>query len=602
MLGAGSPCCCAATRPGRPGLPATPELPETGNRLSRTQETLHFSVARRLAERHGGRLTSWNSLEGRCRHASRAAGVTHPPGAALPRRRPGLRGVVLLLPVLASVAGAALLGVERHVEAERRDAEAAAFMIAAAGAEAAAQHVARILEWVETLHDLCATLWDARAGELRADTELLGAHLNQLVAEGRVGVRQVAAIDANGRLGWTTIPNALPEDLSDRKQFRLHREGRTAALVGAPRLDHDSGRWSLLVSRPVIGRGDVFLGVVVVALDPLALSRDLADLRVIEGAFATVVRPDGRILARSLDPQRFLGSQAPASVAALAQGLPQGRFRVPADLGGTPRLVAFRQVPGHELSVGFALPVDGVEGAVARLRRLLRAAVLAGTVAVGATGLFVLAIRARAAERAETAREEARRRRAEEVLEALPGAAYRGLVDAEGRFLRLFVSSAIARMTGFPAASFAQPGSIRALMDAEAMAGREAFFRRVRASGEALVEHRLRTADGRRIWVREHCRLVGPVATGAAEVVGLMTDITGERRLQASAMAAAKLATLGEMATGIAHELNQPCATIPLARRSGGAGTRPAATPPCCPPRRGAGSRRSRARPSACAA
>ncbi len=47
-----------------PDLPDTPDLPESGTALSRTQETLHFSVARRLAERQGGRLTSWNGPGG----------------------------------------------------------------------------------------------------------------------------------------------------------------------------------------------------------------------------------------------------------------------------------------------------------------------------------------------------------------------------------------------------------------------------------------------------------------------------------------------------------------------------------------------------------
>jgi len=39
-------------------LPTAPELPATGTPHSRTQETLRFSVARRIAEHIGGRLTS----------------------------------------------------------------------------------------------------------------------------------------------------------------------------------------------------------------------------------------------------------------------------------------------------------------------------------------------------------------------------------------------------------------------------------------------------------------------------------------------------------------------------------------------------------------
>jgi CheY-like chemotaxis protein len=47
-----------------PALPAGPELPDTSSPMARTQETLGFAVARRIAESLGGRLTSGNVGEG----------------------------------------------------------------------------------------------------------------------------------------------------------------------------------------------------------------------------------------------------------------------------------------------------------------------------------------------------------------------------------------------------------------------------------------------------------------------------------------------------------------------------------------------------------
>ena len=47
-----------------PDLPTGAELPPTGTVYSRTQETLRFAVARRIAMRLGGRLTSCNTAEG----------------------------------------------------------------------------------------------------------------------------------------------------------------------------------------------------------------------------------------------------------------------------------------------------------------------------------------------------------------------------------------------------------------------------------------------------------------------------------------------------------------------------------------------------------
>lgn len=47
-----------------PDLPTGAELPPSGTVYSRTQETLRFAVARRIAMRLGGRLTSCNAAEG----------------------------------------------------------------------------------------------------------------------------------------------------------------------------------------------------------------------------------------------------------------------------------------------------------------------------------------------------------------------------------------------------------------------------------------------------------------------------------------------------------------------------------------------------------
>jgi len=50
--------------------------------------------------------------------------------------------------------------------------------------------------------------------------------------------------------------------------------------------------------------------------------------------------------------------------------------------------------------------------------------------------------------------------------------------------------------------------------------------------------------------------------------VGVMRDISERQRLQGELVQASKLATLGEMATGVAHELNQPLNVIRMAAES----------------------------------
>ena len=87
--------------------------------------------------------------------------------------------------------------------------------------------------------------------------------------------------------------------------------------------------------------------------------------------------------------------------------------------------------------------------------------------------------------------------------------------------------------------------------------------------GHAIGELRLRARDGTMRLLQVRMR-ANPRADGEPEVIAIWTDVTQEREVAAQAAQAAqaalsgRLATLGEMASGIAHELNQPLTAIVL--------------------------------------
>lgn len=83
--------------------------------------------------------------------------------------------------------------------------------------------------------------------------------------------------------------------------------------------------------------------------------------------------------------------------------------------------------------------------------------------------------------------------------------------------------------------------------------------------GETQSELRLRQPDGSWRWVRHRVRLLHRDTDGGGEVVGYIMNVDAERAAEARAMAAARLASLGEMAAGLAHELKQPLQAISLA-------------------------------------
>lgn len=74
--------------------------------------------------------------------------------------------------------------------------------------------------------------------------------------------------------------------------------------------------------------------------------------------------------------------------------------------------------------------------------------------------------------------------------------------------------------------------------------------------------------DGTPYWVVANITPLKDDAGDITHFVGVQEDITEKRDQQAQLIQASKLATLGEMATGVAHELNQPLNIIRMAAES----------------------------------
>ncbi|MDH0300768.1 MULTISPECIES: ATP-binding protein [unclassified Pseudomonas] len=83
------------------------------------------------------------------------------------------------------------------------------------------------------------------------------------------------------------------------------------------------------------------------------------------------------------------------------------------------------------------------------------------------------------------------------------------------------------------------------------------------ADGYHTVTCRVRHADGRYRWFEIACRAIRETYTGAVvEIVAVSRDITLRIEAQESLAHSARVATLGELASGIAHEINQPLAAV----------------------------------------
>lgn len=163
-------------------------------------------------------------------------------------------------------------------------------------------------------------------------------------------------------------------------------------------------------------------------------------------------------------------------------------------------------------------------------------------------------LRAALAERLEAARELAL------LIDAMPGALQRLRPDENGHWQAVFTSRSLATLLGTDDPETAAATLRDGLVPADAdmlLACQNAAL----ADGEAACEVEFRPPGLEPRILRAALRF-NPRGDHCPELIAVWTDITEDRLRRARLAHADRLSTLGEMAAGLAHELNQPLAAI----------------------------------------
>lgn len=151
----------------------------------------------------------------------------------------------------------------------------------------------------------------------------------------------------------------------------------------------------------------------------------------------------------------------------------------------------------------------------------------------------------------------------ERLVYRSPIAIWCGQVGQDGMVNTTFSNGAVEQLTGLKAI----PDSL-ALMERVHPADRGKFqnlFRLLQLQGHAREEVRFMESSDHFKWVYFGISLLDSEPCDQPECISLMMDISELKYSQSQLVQAAKMAILGEMTTGFAHELNQPLQVIQLA-------------------------------------
>ena len=346
-----------------------------------------------------------------------------------------------------------------------------------------------------------------------------------------------------------------------------------------PRISTADGAWMFYVERPIHNPQGAFIGTLGVAVDLGYFATLYATVLPSKGSLISLYRDDGMLLTRAPDGRARLGQKY--LYGSLADLLPPGgpQSVMTRRLGvadGVERLVVGYRLQSYPMIVRVGIEMTA---ALASWREQISFLVLAA-------GLIELALvwvgrlvwrqaRTRAAVAESTrVQRQAERERLEAALEmetliaTMPGVVIRLQPDADHVIRPVYISPTIEEMSGFTVeeisdpmwpAKYFSPGDWHRLRLAE-----HAALQNGAATVELEFMHRnggVRRISGK---MRGH-----RLENGQAEIVAVWTDVTAERQLSAQLEHAGKMAILGELTTGIAHELSQPLAAITMAAENG---------------------------------
>ena len=353
-----------------------------------------------------------------------------------------------------------------------------------------------------------------------------------------------------------SLAEFAPTNIVDREFFQTHRHADLGRLlISEPVLGRVSGRWAITLTRRVNKPDGKFGGIVAISIEPQYLTELFATTTLGPLDVMSLVLTNGITLARRRGEAISFGEDISQSQMISQQKIrPSGNFVGPGGLDGQTRIFSYRTMRDYPvvITVG-TLERDALAAVRAREQTYFAAAILLTIlVATGCTvGILLLARNERSAQRL---REQA------SLLDKAQDAIL--VTDLQRRLT--FWNKSAERLYGWTAEE-ALGRSVTDLFypDGDAREVQQAFQDVVK-NGEWTGELQPHTKAGRRVTIESRWTLVRDSAGETRSILSINTDVTDRRHLEQQFYRAQRLESIGTLAGGIAHDLNNVLAPIML--------------------------------------
>jgi PAS domain S-box-containing protein len=347
-----------------------------------------------------------------------------------------------------------------------------------------------------------------------------------------------------------------PTNVSDREFFQTHRRSDTHTLViSEPVLGRVSGRWAITLTRRLNAADGAFAGIAAISIEPRYLTRLFETTNLGALDVMSLVLTNGVSLARRRGDNISFGEDISQSQLLVEQRQrPNGNYTGPGGIDGEQRIFSYRTMRDYPVIVTVGTLQRDALAAVRMRQGAYQAAAILLTVlvTVGCTlGILLLARNERAN---QTLREQA------SLLDKAQDAIL--VTDLQRRLT--FWNKGAERLYGWTAQqAIGQAVTDLFYPDGDAREVHNAFDQ-VLANGEWTGELQLQTKAGRRVNIESRWTLVRDGNGEPRSILSINTDVTDRRQLEQQFYRAQRLESIGTLAGGIAHDLNNVLAPIIL--------------------------------------